>query len=98
MTSGVRVCADAKDARSGRSTVSVRRDVVIDMVGLVVGRTRRALDGAEPGGIVNHMVLNPATRLDLVFHALAHPARREMLRQLSVGERNLSELASPLRM
>src|SRR3982751_5759004 len=37
-------------------------------------------------------------RLDLVFHALAHPARRAMVRQLSIGERSLSELASPLEM
>jgi len=37
-------------------------------------------------------------RLDLVFHALAHPARRAIVRQLSLGERNLSELASPLKM
>jgi DNA-binding transcriptional ArsR family regulator len=37
-------------------------------------------------------------RLDLVFHALAHPARRAILRQLSGGERNLSALASPLQM
>ena len=33
-----------------------------------------------------------------MFHALAHPARRAIIRQLSGGERNLSELASPLRM
>jgi DNA-binding transcriptional ArsR family regulator len=37
-------------------------------------------------------------RLDLVFHALAHPARRAIVRQLSNGERNLSELAAPLSM
>jgi len=37
-------------------------------------------------------------RLDLVFHALAHPARRAIVRQLSIGERNLSELAAPLKM
>jgi DNA-binding transcriptional ArsR family regulator len=37
-------------------------------------------------------------RLDRVFHALAHPARRAIVRQLSIGEHNLSELASPLRM
>ena len=36
--------------------------------------------------------------LDLVFHALAHPARRAIVRQLTAGERNLSELASPLQM
>jgi DNA-binding transcriptional ArsR family regulator len=44
------------------------------------------------------MVLENASRLDLVFHALAHPARRAIIRQLSLGERNLSELASPLKM
>ena len=44
------------------------------------------------------MVLDSSPRLDRVFHALAHPARRAMLRQLSRGERNLSELAAPLRM
>ena len=44
------------------------------------------------------MVSDRSARLDLVFHALSHPARRAILRQLSGGERNLSELASPLRM
>lgn len=56
------------------------------------------LDIVEPCGIVNHMVLDRSPRLDRVFHALAHPARRAIIRQLSGGERNLSELASPLRM
>ena len=36
--------------------------------------------------------------LNRVFHALAHPARRAMLRRLADGERNLTELAAPLRM
>ena len=44
------------------------------------------------------MVVDQSPRLDLVFHALAHPARRVIIRQLSGGERNLSELASPLKM
>jgi len=44
------------------------------------------------------MVLDRSVRLDRVFHALAHPARRAIIRQLTGGERNLSELASPLRM
>ncbi len=52
----------------------------------------------KPSGIVNLMVLDRSPRLDVVFHALAHPARRAMIRQLSGGERNLSELAAPLRM
>ena len=44
------------------------------------------------------MVLDRSPSLDRVFHALAHPARRAIIRQLSGGERNLTELASPLRM
>ena len=48
--------------------------------------------------IVNHMVNYSSPALDRVFHALAHPARRAMLGRLADGERNLSELAAPLRM
>ena len=44
------------------------------------------------------MVVDSSPRLDRVFHALAHPARRAIVRQLSNGERTLSELASPLKM
>jgi DNA-binding transcriptional ArsR family regulator len=44
------------------------------------------------------MVQDRSPTLDRVFHALAHPARRTMLRRLADGERNLSELAAPLRM
>jgi DNA-binding transcriptional ArsR family regulator len=44
------------------------------------------------------MVQDRSPSLDRVFHALAHPARRSMLRNLTGGERNLSELAAPLRM
>jgi DNA-binding transcriptional ArsR family regulator len=47
---------------------------------------------------LNHMVLDRSPTLDRVFHALSHPARRAILRQLTVGERNLSELADPLKM
>jgi len=63
---------------------------------------RFAVDIAAPLGILNHMVLDYSPRLDRVFHALAHPARRAIIRQLARlevgGERNLSELAAPLRM
>ena len=52
----------------------------------------------KPIGIVPHLVLDRSPRLDAVFHALAHPARRAIIRQLSGGERNLSELAAPLKM
>ena len=57
------------------------------------------VDIVQPFGLLNHMVaVDRSPRLDLVFHALAHPARRAMVRQLSIGERNLSELAAPLEM
>lgn len=44
------------------------------------------------------MVIDRSPSLDRVFHALAHPARRAILRQLSDREQNLSELAAPFRM
>lgn len=44
------------------------------------------------------MVSDRSPQLDRVFHALAHPARRAIIRQLADGERNLTELATPLRM
>jgi DNA-binding transcriptional ArsR family regulator len=44
------------------------------------------------------MVKRSSPSLDRVFHALAHPARRAMLGRLMRGERNLTELAAPLRM
>ena len=62
------------------------------------GGEESGLTDVKPYGILNHMVVDQSPRLDLVFHALAHPARRAIIRQLSGGERNLSELASPLRM
>ena len=48
--------------------------------------------------ILNHMVLDQSPALDRVFHALAHPARRAILRRLTDHEQNLSELAAPLDM
>lgn len=44
------------------------------------------------------MVQDRTQALDRVFHALAHRARRAILRRLAKGERNLTELAAPLRM
>jgi DNA-binding transcriptional ArsR family regulator len=44
------------------------------------------------------MVLDRSPSLDRVFHALAHPARRAILRRLSDHEQNLSELSAPLKM
>jgi DNA-binding transcriptional ArsR family regulator len=44
------------------------------------------------------MVKDQSPSLDRVFHALAHPARRTILRRLADGECNLTELAAPLRM
>jgi DNA-binding transcriptional ArsR family regulator len=56
------------------------------------------VDISGGANILNHMVQDRSPTLDRVFHALAHPARRAMLRSLTGGERNLSELAAPLRM
>jgi DNA-binding transcriptional ArsR family regulator len=53
---------------------------------------------SAPAAMLNHMVSDRSPALDRVFHALAHPARRTMLRRLADGERNLTELAAPLRM
>jgi DNA-binding transcriptional ArsR family regulator len=44
------------------------------------------------------MVEQHAVPLDTVFHALADPTRRAMLRSLAGGERNVSDLAAPFRM
>jgi DNA-binding transcriptional ArsR family regulator len=56
------------------------------------------VDNFPAAVILNHMVQDRSRSLDRVFHALAHPARRVMLRRLAGGERNLTELAAPLRM
>jgi DNA-binding transcriptional ArsR family regulator len=44
------------------------------------------------------MVKRRSASLDHVFHALADPTRRAMLRSLASGERNIGELAAPFRM
>jgi DNA-binding transcriptional ArsR family regulator len=43
-------------------------------------------------------MLNQSTDLDLLFHALADPARRAMVERLSRGPAPVSELARPLPM
>ena len=48
--------------------------------------------------IFNHMVEHRSARLDTVFHALADPTRRAMLRGLARREQSVSELAAPFRM
>lgn len=49
------------------------------------------------GLIVRHM-LNQSPGLDVLFHALADPARRAMVERLSRGPAPVSELARPLPM
>jgi len=44
------------------------------------------------------MVDNKSDRLDAVFHALADPTRRAMLRSLARQERSVGELAAPFDM
>jgi DNA-binding transcriptional ArsR family regulator len=43
-------------------------------------------------------MLNQSANLDLLFHALADPARRAMVERLSRGPESVSELARPLPM
>lgn len=45
--------------------------------------------------IFNSMVELSASHLDTVFHALGDATRRTMLRDLSLGERTVSQLARP---
>ncbi len=44
------------------------------------------------------MVVQSSTVLDGVFHALADPTRRAMLRSLAAGQRTIGELAAPFSM
>jgi DNA-binding transcriptional ArsR family regulator len=44
------------------------------------------------------MVLQSSTLLDGVFHALADPTRRAMLRHLSAGQSSIGQLAAPFKM
>jgi len=44
------------------------------------------------------MALQQSAALDSVFHALADPTRRAMLRSLAAGQRNIGELAAPFKM
>jgi DNA-binding transcriptional ArsR family regulator len=44
------------------------------------------------------MVAQSSTALDAVFHALADPTRRAMLRSLATGQRTIGELAAPFSM
>jgi DNA-binding transcriptional ArsR family regulator len=48
--------------------------------------------------ILNHMVEDRTAALDGVFHALADPTRRAMLRRLTGGARSVGELAQPFAM
>src|ERR1044071_7117990 len=44
------------------------------------------------------MVESRSVHLDRVFRALAHPARREILRRIARGEQSITELAEPFDM
>lgn len=56
------------------------------------------LTNIDVHAIFNYMVVQESHTLDQVFHALANPSRRAMLRMLADGEQNISSLAEPLRM
>ena len=44
------------------------------------------------------MVKYPEQQLDLVFHALAHKVRRQLLRRIMAGQESVIELAKPFTM
>src|SRR5215470_19242067 len=48
--------------------------------------------------MLNYQAVTPPTPLDLMFQAIADPARRQMVEQLSKGPASVSELARPLSM
>ena len=48
--------------------------------------------------IFNHMVELQTPQMNSIFHALGDGTRRQMLRDLAVGERTVSELAKPFAM
>jgi len=50
------------------------------------------------GGYTFNQVVEQMDEIDAVFHALAHPARREMLGRLADRDRTVGELASPFEM
>ncbi|HUX27919.1 MAG TPA: metalloregulator ArsR/SmtB family transcription factor [Terracidiphilus sp.] len=52
----------------------------------------------DSGIVFNHMVKSSAARLDSVFHALADPTRRQILRELAAGERTVGDIARPHKM
>lgn len=70
---------------------------LIDGVWLGRRHSTRWLTNVAHPRILNHMVKG-GHALDAVFHALAHDARRDILRRLSAGELTVGELAAPLSM
>jgi DNA-binding transcriptional ArsR family regulator len=48
--------------------------------------------------MLNYQATSPATPLDLMFQAMADPARRAMVERLTDGPASVSELAKPLSM
>jgi DNA-binding transcriptional ArsR family regulator len=48
--------------------------------------------------MVERMSYSQSASLDRVFHALADPTRRAMLRSLAAGQRTIGELAAPFSM
>jgi DNA-binding transcriptional ArsR family regulator len=48
--------------------------------------------------VILKQMLNQSPSLDLMFHALADPSRRQMVERLTRGPASVSELAQPLAM
>ena len=55
----------------------------------------QSVDSSKSAPIFNCMVELETPRMNAVFHALGDATRRRMLRELSLGERTVSQLAEP---
>jgi DNA-binding transcriptional ArsR family regulator len=70
----------------------------IALTGVMPISFNHLVDKAARRCIFNYMVEFQTARLDAVFHALGDATRRQMLRDLSSGERSVGELAQPYAM
>ncbi len=66
--------------------------------GLYSATFNRTVDNTSAPGMLNLMVEQQLSPLDLVFRALGDDTRRAMLGRLAKGEKTVSELAAPYEM
>jgi DNA-binding transcriptional ArsR family regulator len=81
---------------SGNEVVDRARRIASLTVALIApNHSTNRLTIEKPTLIFNPMVELEMAQLDTVFHALGDATRRQMLRELTRGERTVSQLAEP---